>query len=217
MTSPLLKRHLTQLEAVTSLPRRFNPSWPIRFPSSCQSSQKITLISRTTGNWHLFAISFLSFCFQTKYLLYFHKVLVTRARICKGLRSPGIDSKESFPRAFIGWLAGTITPHRWWIWFLGIDSRAPQTFQIRAPVLLLSLKVQLRFIFSKLITIIQYHRLCWVHRFTHLCPYHLVFTKIVRYFGVLNMLTRPRGNRHRLRGQSVLNWKKSANKWKPRG
>jgi len=30
-----------------------------------------------------------------------------RARICKRLRSPGIDSKESIPPAYVAWRAGT--------------------------------------------------------------------------------------------------------------
>jgi hypothetical protein len=32
-----------------------------------------------------------------------------RARICKRLRSPGIDSKESIPPAYVAWRAGTTT------------------------------------------------------------------------------------------------------------
>jgi hypothetical protein len=32
---------------------------------------------------------------------------VSRAGICKRLRSPGIDSKESIPPAYVAWRAGT--------------------------------------------------------------------------------------------------------------
>jgi hypothetical protein len=32
-----------------------------------------------------------------------------RARICKILRSPGIDSKESIPPAYVAWRAGPTT------------------------------------------------------------------------------------------------------------
>ncbi len=32
--------------------------------------------------------------------------LLYRARICKRLRSPGIDSKELFPPAYLAWRAG---------------------------------------------------------------------------------------------------------------
>jgi len=34
---------------------------------------------------------------------------VSRAGILKLLRSPGIDSKESIPPAYVAWRAGTIT------------------------------------------------------------------------------------------------------------
>jgi hypothetical protein len=33
----------------------------------------------------------------------------TRARICKRLWSPGIDSKESIPPAYVAWRASTTT------------------------------------------------------------------------------------------------------------
>ncbi len=33
--------------------------------------------------------------------------VITEARICKRLRSPGIDSKESMPQAYVAWRAGT--------------------------------------------------------------------------------------------------------------
>ncbi len=36
-----------------------------------------------------------------------HFTLVHRARICKRLRSPGIDSKESIPPAYVAWRADT--------------------------------------------------------------------------------------------------------------
>jgi hypothetical protein len=35
--------------------------------------------------------------------------VVIRARICKRLRSPEIDSKESIPLAYVAWRAGTVT------------------------------------------------------------------------------------------------------------
>jgi hypothetical protein len=35
--------------------------------------------------------------------------IANRARICKRLRSPGIDSKESIPPVFVAWRAGTTT------------------------------------------------------------------------------------------------------------
>jgi hypothetical protein len=35
-----------------------------------------------------------------------------RARICKRLRSLGIDSKESIPPAYVAWRAGTKPLHR---------------------------------------------------------------------------------------------------------
>jgi hypothetical protein len=34
-------------------------------------------------------------------------MIETRARICKHLRSAGIDSKESIPPAYVAWWAGT--------------------------------------------------------------------------------------------------------------
>ncbi len=34
---------------------------------------------------------------------------IDRARICKRLRDPRIDSKESIPPAYVAWRAGTIT------------------------------------------------------------------------------------------------------------
>ncbi len=46
------------------------------------------------------------------------------AWICKRLRSPKIDCKESIPPAYVAWRAGTTT--------LGIDSWAPWTFKNRA-------------------------------------------------------------------------------------
>ncbi len=70
VTSPLLKRQRTQLEAVTSLPRRFNPSWLIRCPSSCQSSNKITLTSRTAGKGHLFINQLLFLLFSKPNIFY---------------------------------------------------------------------------------------------------------------------------------------------------
>ncbi len=37
------------------------------------------------------------------------QLLYYRVRICKRLRSPGIDSKKLIPPAYVAWLAGTIT------------------------------------------------------------------------------------------------------------
>ncbi len=34
-------------------------------------------------------------------------LLLSRDRICKRLRSPGIDSNESIPPAYVSWWAGT--------------------------------------------------------------------------------------------------------------
>jgi hypothetical protein len=52
-----------------------------------------------------------------------------RARIIKFLRSPGIDSKESFPPAYVAWRAGTIT-----LFLLGSYSPHEmfEKFQLRA-------------------------------------------------------------------------------------
>ncbi len=36
-----------------------------------------------------------------------HTVNLARARICEGLRSPGIYYKESIPPAYVAWRAGT--------------------------------------------------------------------------------------------------------------
>jgi hypothetical protein len=57
------------------------------------------------------------------------------ARICKRLNSPGIDSKESIPPAYVAWLAGQYDNPiccnnppgyvGWWNRLLGIDSCAP--------------------------------------------------------------------------------------------
>ena len=59
---------------------------------------------------------------------------VYRARICKRLWSPGIDSEDSIPPAYVAWRAAvrqielSYRPAR-----LGIDSWAPSTgLQIRA-------------------------------------------------------------------------------------
>jgi hypothetical protein len=42
--------------------------------------------------------------------LFVHNGLKYTARIFKLLRSPGIDSKESIPPAYVVWRAGTTTP-----------------------------------------------------------------------------------------------------------
>ncbi len=75
-----------------------------------------------------------------------YKALRYRARICKRLRSPKIDSKESIPPAFVAWRAGTISlfvvaaRHAsylgWRNRFLGIDSWAPQMFTNKGSVLI---------------------------------------------------------------------------------
>ncbi len=48
-----------------------------------------------------------------------------RARICKRLWSPGIDSEESIPPAYVAWRAGTTNRVLYRPVRLGIDSRAP--------------------------------------------------------------------------------------------
>jgi hypothetical protein len=51
--------------------------------------------------------------------------LSVQSRICKRLRSPGIDSKASIPPAYVAWRAGTTTRFiGWQNRFLGIDSWA---------------------------------------------------------------------------------------------
>ncbi len=40
-------------------------------------------------------------------LLFDEETVLYRARICKRLRSPGIDFKESIPPAYVAWRAGT--------------------------------------------------------------------------------------------------------------
>jgi hypothetical protein len=37
----------------------------------------------------------------------FYTLFLTRARICKRLRRPGIDSEDSIPPTFVAWQAGT--------------------------------------------------------------------------------------------------------------
>jgi hypothetical protein len=65
---------------------------------------------------------------HNKYLASISRIeLLHRARICKRLWSPGIDSEESIPPVYVAWRAGTTIlvlsygPAR-----LGIDSWAPE-------------------------------------------------------------------------------------------
>jgi len=48
-----------------------------------------------------------------------------RARICKPLRRPGIDSEDSIPPAYVGWRAGTTNRVVVLARRLGIDSWTP--------------------------------------------------------------------------------------------
>jgi hypothetical protein len=56
----------------------------------------------------------------------------TRARICKRLRSPGIDSEKSIPRAYVAWRAGTtnkvvVPARKSWNRFRGLLKRSINT------------------------------------------------------------------------------------------
>jgi hypothetical protein len=69
----------------------------------CVLQLKISYFSYAfTSVVHLYII------LETKHLLQAFPI-PSRARICKRLRSPGIDSKKSIPPTYVAWRAGTTT------------------------------------------------------------------------------------------------------------
>jgi hypothetical protein len=57
--------------------------------------------------------------------LHFYIYVQLRARICKSLRRPGIDSENSIPPAYVAWRAGTQIGLSYRPAMLGIDFWAP--------------------------------------------------------------------------------------------
>ncbi len=70
------------------------------------------------------------FAMKCELLLNKVRAFYFRARICKRLRSPGIDSEESISPAYVAWLAGTTNRANRVVVYrparLGIDSSAPE-------------------------------------------------------------------------------------------